>query len=372
MEGDIQIFNKTFILVLMITSSSALAMDPIKEKAEKAKPAPSLFARLFCCISQDSSEHVVTIKAKPMRPIDRTLIEAATAGNAAAVQAALKNGAQVNAQDENGDTPLHKAIVFSYLSDPYRMIFNNCPEGVDVLMNAGADVTVKNNAKYTPLYSSLFFCGPELEEVLLAIAPRVINGIHANYKKHMYDGNKDDSEPSPLHKLLGGTLYDILYLENPNSVDASKPLVDAILCTGFDMTVKVDRYTANVYQMGSGQAAADFIGTDVLRGHVDRDAIREKRKKMLAGTESAIFEFQKKHRSEIERVIGGSIHPDLLPLIYECLYIRPYEDGRITNYLKELLTIRLSPEFTAADVAARVESVKRIGGVVLSKNVDQN
>lgn len=357
MKVDMKVFNKTLLLVLMISGASVYPMDLIKKKAKNKKPASSLFARLTCCISQAPSAQVVTL-----RPIDRTLIDAATVGDAADVQFALEIGAQVNAQDAKGNTALFRAIEGS--CNWFRNTFRNYPGVVDALMNAGADVTLRNNEGY----NNINFLCVDAKGTIPPIMVRVIKGIHANYKEHMYDSNEHDSTPSPLHWLLGHFLRSVLYQKNSDSVTATKPLVDAILCAGFDMTVKG---RANVYQMGSGQAATDFIGAKALRGHGDRDARIEQRKKMLASTESAIFAFQKKHRTEIERVIGNSIHADLLPLIYECLYIRPYEDARISRYLKELLTMRLSPRFKAEDVAQRVKQIKNGGGVVPSLKTEQ-
>ena len=51
----------------------------------------------------------------------------------------LKNGAQVNVQDENGQTPLHDSA-FACHEDMVKLLVEN-----------GADTTIKNNEGKTPM-----------------------------------------------------------------------------------------------------------------------------------------------------------------------------------------------------------------------------
>ncbi|MBR5879374.1 MAG: ankyrin repeat domain-containing protein, partial [Akkermansia sp.] len=54
------------------------------------------------------------------------------------VAALLKHGADINAQDEDGDTVLHDAVIA------------NEPEIVQMLLEAGADVSIRNEEGQTP------------------------------------------------------------------------------------------------------------------------------------------------------------------------------------------------------------------------------
>lgn len=83
---------------------------------------------------------------------DESLIEAARAGNLVDTKEALAKGSRINAQCENGKTPLHFAAQYGYT------------EIVRLLLVHGADPTIKWTWKQTPLEVATKFYklyGPE-------------------------------------------------------------------------------------------------------------------------------------------------------------------------------------------------------------------
>jgi ankyrin repeat protein len=98
---------------------------------------------------------LVLILKKLFKP---SLLEACEKGNIEAVKQHLAAGADVNAKDDHGQTPLHAAAR------------EGLKEVVELLIAAGADV----NAKYddgeglTPLHFAAVFGGKEIVELLIA------------------------------------------------------------------------------------------------------------------------------------------------------------------------------------------------------------
>ena len=78
-------------------------------------------------------------------------------GTAEEVQSAIRRGADVNARDENGFTPLIGAAMH-----------NPNPEVIELLLDAGADVNARDERGYTPLIvAAMHNPNPEMIAVLL-------------------------------------------------------------------------------------------------------------------------------------------------------------------------------------------------------------
>ena len=93
---------------------------------------------------------------------------AASQGNLAEVERLLKAGADLNAKDKSGTTPLHLAAAK-----------NSTPAVLEVLLKAGADVNAKTTGGVTPLHFAAFSNpSPAVLEVLLKAGadPRAIDG----------------------------------------------------------------------------------------------------------------------------------------------------------------------------------------------------
>ena len=81
----------------------------------------------------------------------------AGSGTVAQVQQAIKAGADVNARNEWGSTPLM-----------YAAGFNTNPDVLSVLIKAGADVNARNERGWTPLmYAAGFNTNPDVLSVLI-------------------------------------------------------------------------------------------------------------------------------------------------------------------------------------------------------------
>ena len=86
----------------------------------------------------------------------------------------ISQGADVNAKDKNGDTPLHKTSIWSRL------------EAMEILISEGADVNEKNSRGITPLDMS--YKHKKLENVKLLISEG------ANYEDFLESLDEDERE----------------------------------------------------------------------------------------------------------------------------------------------------------------------------------
>ena len=95
---------------------------------------------------------------------DILLIEAAAEGNIEAVKQHLTAGVDVNANNKNGTTPLHRAAYWGH------------KEVVELLIANGADVHAKWDNGWTPLHRAALYDHKEVTELLIA------NGADVNAK----------------------------------------------------------------------------------------------------------------------------------------------------------------------------------------------
>jgi len=108
--------------------------------------------------------------------------DAAKSGDLAGVQAELDKGANVNAKDKNGATPLHRAAWFGH------------KEIVELLIAKGADVNAKDDSQSsnyvgTPLNCAAWKGHKEIAELLID------NGADVNAKSDWF-------ERTPLHDAI--------------------------------------------------------------------------------------------------------------------------------------------------------------------------
>ena len=116
---------------------------------------------------------------------------AAGASGVVEVEVLLKAGADVNAKDKDGDTPLHAAA-----GD------NSSPAVLEVLLKAGADVNAKDADGNTPLHGAAFNnSSPEVLEVLLK-AGADVNAKDTIGRTPLHAAAFNNPSPAVLELLL--------------------------------------------------------------------------------------------------------------------------------------------------------------------------
>nr|5CBN_A Chain A, mbp3-16,Immunoglobulin G-binding protein A [synthetic construct] len=139
--------------------------------------------------------------------LGKKLLEAAHAGQDDEVRILMANGADVNAMDNFGVTPLHLAAYWGHF------------EIVEVLLKYGADVNASDATGDTPLHLAAKWGYLGIVEVLLKYGADV--NAQDKFGKTAFDisidnGNEDLAEILCKNKAQQAAFYCILHLPNLN------------------------------------------------------------------------------------------------------------------------------------------------------------
>ena len=149
-------------------------------------------------------------KAGDTDAIAKALATAVYAGDAEAVKALVEAGADVNARDEYGDTPLLHTLFL--LRDGTQEPDEVVVEVMTILIKGGADVNARNKHGSTPLHASHNSYAPKRAEIIKIL---IKGGADVNAR--------DESGDTPLHQFA---------LVGPPEA------VEALIEAGADLTVK--------------------------------------------------------------------------------------------------------------------------------------
>jgi ankyrin repeat protein len=124
---------------------------------------------LVGCATTQSPEPLIS------KAPDISIHEAVAAGNIEAVKQHLADGADVNATDEVGWTPLHRAVIGSHTDHT---------ETAEFLIASGADVNARNAIGWTPLFYAAAKTGSGHKEIgeLLIASDADVNALSVNGK----------------------------------------------------------------------------------------------------------------------------------------------------------------------------------------------
>nr|5AQ8_A Chain A, OFF7_DB12V4 [synthetic construct] len=175
--------------------------------------------------------------------LGRKLLEAARAGQDDEVRILMANGADVNAADNTGTTPLHLAAYSGHL------------EIVEVLLKHGADVDASDVFGYTPLHLAAYWGHLEIVEVLLK------NGADVNAM--------DSDGMTPLHLAAKWGYLEIVEVLLKHGADVNAQ--DKFGKTPFDLAIDNGNEDAAGVLLTAAKVkdAADQLGARV--GYIELD-----------------------------------------------------------------------------------------------------
>lgn len=142
---------------------------------------------VFVLTAQAETKTTASRKTKPTKPLHQTV----AAGNIDQVKSLISKGADVNAKDEKGNTPLHLVARYGYKQK----------DMAELLIARGADVNAKNRDGWTPLHSTAWrsYTGHrDIAELLITSG----SDIQARDKKGRM----------PLHYAAGANSTDLVEL----------------------------------------------------------------------------------------------------------------------------------------------------------------
>jgi hypothetical protein len=298
------------------------------------------------------------------RVLNYRLIEAVEQADVMRVERQLFRGAQPHAVNQEGEPVLHTAID-GWLNDKKGKDKEYC-EITIALMKAGATLQFWQGLK-------------SISADVIKCLPTLVDYMPTMYRQTMYDAQ---GNPGWLHEFLAKTMESLEYaismkekkdgdLERDCDAEAAiRCAVMAILDSGFDIVTdtRANPY-AKLKRWDFYLERIDGKG-DLPRNPRERHSIKRKRKNTFATIEEGHEIFVLSHQKVLKEGLLESLPDAVLDLVYECLYIRPYEckQHRIPMYIQDLLAITLPEngdrEAVGRYVALMIRRYGRLGGLI--------
>jgi len=184
----------------------------------------SLIVILFttACAQSEKNNKATTINntEETKTEVDKPSIDihaAVLSGNLEAVKQHIEAGTDINEKDAmSGSTPLITAATFDK------------PEIAKVLIDANADLSLKNNDGGTALHSAAFFGRIEIVQMLIdAKADKTIRNNYGATPREIVMGNF--AEMKPIYEMLKQQLQPLGFVLDMNELEKARPVVAIML-----------------------------------------------------------------------------------------------------------------------------------------------
>lgn len=178
----------------------------------------SMLAISFTSCSQKSETKKTTaISKKKIAKPSIDIHAAVLTGNLEAVKQHIQAGTDINQKEAmSGSTPLMSAATF------------NKPEIAKVLINANADLSVKNNDGGTALHTAAFF--GRIEIVQLLIDAKADKTVRNNYGATAREtAMVDFTQMKPIYEMLIQQLQPMGFTLDLNELQKARPVVAMML-----------------------------------------------------------------------------------------------------------------------------------------------
>lgn len=181
----------------------------------------SLIIILFMSACSPSKKSDKTINSKEANiVVDKPSVnihDAVLSGNLEVVKQHIKAGTNINEKEAmSGSTPLITAASFDK------------PEIAKALINANADLSLKNNDGATALHSAAFFGRIEIVQMLIdAKADKTIRNNFGATPRESVMGNF--TEVKPIYEMLKQQLQPMGFVLDMNELEKARPVVAMML-----------------------------------------------------------------------------------------------------------------------------------------------
>jgi len=197
-------------------------MKTLKINSLKKVMNISLLILLFtsACAQSGKSTNTTSNNTDAKTEVDKPSVNIHTAvlsGNLEVVKQHIEAGTDINEKDAmSGSTPLISATTF------------NKPEIAKVLIDANADLSLKNNDGATALHAAAFFGRIEIVQMLIdAKADKTIRNNFNATPRETVMGNFADMKP--IYEMLKLQLEPIGFVLDMNELEKARPVIAMML-----------------------------------------------------------------------------------------------------------------------------------------------